>query len=234
MKRLPACFWAGSAASLVLLHAFAADRTVTTAPASTNAPAYTAPASAGRPLLAVADMTLLDDVQPLGRGDRISYRVIEDEEEPKPLTVADSGDIEVPYYGLVRAEGKTSRQLAREIKGLLEKSYYYQATVIIAVELINKARVIGKVYVTGQVRSAGAQEMLASDTNTVSKAILKAGGFSDFADKRKVQIVREGGEGGRKIYTVNVSDIWQKGQTDLDLVLLPEDQIFVPARLVNF
>ncbi len=181
-------------------------------------------------------MELLDDVQPLGRGDRISYRVIEDEEDPKPLTVTDSGDVEVPYYGLVRADGKTSRQLAKEIKGLLEKNYYYQATVIIAVELINRARILGKVYVTGQVRSPGAQEMLASDTNTVSKAILKAGGFSDFADKRKVQIVRDAADaaGGKKVFTVNVSDIWQKGLTGLDVVLQPEDQIFVPARLVNF
>jgi protein involved in polysaccharide export with SLBB domain len=235
-KRSLAFYWAGTALCLAFLPGYRADEPVRLPQLSTNAPGPSIVTLSTQPLLAVADMALLDDAQPLGKGDRISFRVIEDEEDPKPLTVTDSGDIEVPYYGLVRAEGKTSRQLAKEIKALLEKSYYYQATVIIAVDLVNKARVVGKVYVTGQVRSPGAQEMLASDTNTVSKAILKAGGFSDFADKRKVQIVRDAGDGGggRKIFTVNVSDIWQKGQTDRDLVLQPEDQIFVPARLVNF
>lgn len=208
--------------------------------ATTNSTNATNAVAAGSalpvPFLAVADMASLDAFQHLGKGDRVSFRVIEDEEDPKSLTVTDAGDIEVPYYGLVRAEGKSCRQLAMETKELLEKSYYFQATVIIAVDLINKTRVLGKVYVTGQVRTPGSQELLATDANTVSKAILKAGGFSDFADKRKVQIVRDSGEGGggKKIYTVNVSDIWQKGQTDLDIVLQPEDTIFVPARLVNF
>jgi len=219
-----------------LAHAGGAEPPVVGLASSTNATGSSTSAYLTRSLLAAADMSLLDDTQQLGRGDRISFRVIEDEEEPRSLTVTDSGDVEVPYYGLVRAEGKTSRRLAEEIKGLLEKSYYYQATVVIAVELINKSRVLGKVYVTGQVRGPGAQEMLASDTSTVRKAILKAGGFSDFADKRKVQIVRDaaGADGGKQIFTVNVSDIWQKGLTGLDVVLQPEDQIFVPARLVNF
>ena len=236
--KLPVLLPAWTVLFLYFVHAYGADSPGGPTPFSTNSPnIFATVSSASRSLIGVANMELLDNIQLLGRGDRISYRVIEDEEDPRPLTITDSGDIEVPYYGLVRAEGKTSRQLAKEVKGLLEKSHYYQATVIIAVEIINKARVLGKVYVTGQVRSPGAQELLAADTNTVSKAILKAGGFGDFADKRKVQVVRDtvDAAGGKKtVFTVNVSDIWQKGLTGLDIVLQPEDQIFVPARLVNF
>src|SRR6266704_4092804 len=71
-------------------------------------------------------MDALDDQRKLGPGDRVTYRVIEDEDEPRSVTVTDSGDLEVPYYGLVHAAGKTSRQLAREIKALLERQLYYQ------------------------------------------------------------------------------------------------------------
>ena len=78
----------------------------------------------------VKTMDFLDDHQKLGPGDRLTYRVIEDEDEPRSLTVTDSGDLEVPYYGLVHAAGKTSRQLAREIRTLLERQLYYQATEI--------------------------------------------------------------------------------------------------------
>jgi len=181
----------------------------------------------------VKTMDFLDDRQKLGPGDRITYRVIEDQDEPRPLTITDSGDLEVPYFGLVHAAGKTSLQLAREVKGLLEKQLYYQATVIIAVELVNKTRVTGKVYVTGQVRNRGGFEIPGGEILTVSKAILNAGGFSDFSDKKNVRLIRKTAD-GTKTFVINVLGIWEKGNLDKDLVVQPDDLIVVPARLVNY
>lgn len=174
-----------------------------------------------------------DDGKLLGPGDVVTYRVIEDQDEPRSLTVTDSGDLEVPYYGLVHAAGKTSGQLAKEIKELLEKNLYYQATVIIAIEVVNKKRVTGKVYVTGQVRNAGGYEIPAGENFTVSKAILTAGGFSDFSDKRHVRLVRKTPD-GEKTIVINVLDIWEKSDLKEDRVVRPDDLIVVPARLVNF
>src|SRR5687767_3047415 len=68
----------------------------------------------------VRSMDSLDNQQKLGPGDRITYRVIEDQDEPRTLLITDSGDLEVPYLGLVHAAGKTSLELAGEIKKLLE------------------------------------------------------------------------------------------------------------------
>ena len=181
----------------------------------------------------VKTMDFLDDHQKLGPGDRVTYRVIEDEDEPRSLTVTDSGDLEVPYYGLVHAASKTSRQLAREIRTLLERQLYYQATVIIAVEVVNKARVNGKVYVTGQVRNSGGYEIPAGENFTVSKAILNAGGFSDFSDKKNVRLIRKTAN-GKQTFVINILDIWEKGILDKDLVVQPDDLIVVPARLVNY
>ena len=181
----------------------------------------------------VKTMDFLDDHQKLGPGDRVTYRVIEDEDEPRSLTVTDSGDLEVPYYGLVHAASKTSRQLAREIRTLLERQLYYQATVIIAVEVVNKARVSGKVYVTGQVRNSGGYEIPAGENFTVSKAILNAGGFSDFSDKKNVRLIRKTAN-GKQTFVINILDIWEKGILDKDLVVQPDDLIVVPARLVNY
>jgi len=179
-------------------------------------------------------MTHLDDARKLGPGDRILYRVVEDEDEPRSLTIADSGDLEVPYLGLIRATGKTSLQLAREIRTLLEKDLYYRATVIIAVEVVNKTRITGRVYVAGQVRNTGSYEIPADERFTVSKAILKAGGFSDFSDKRHVRLIRKQGQRGPVTFVVNVQEVWDKGKIEADRVLEPDDMIVVPARLVNF
>ena len=181
----------------------------------------------------VRSMDSLDNQQRLGPGDRITYRVIEDKDAPHTLAITDSGDLEVPYLGLVHAAGKTCQQLAREIKGLLERKLYYKATVMISAEVINRARVLGKVYVTGQVRNSGSFDIPAGETLTVSRAILKAGGFSDFSDKRNVRLFRRATSGDRA-FTVNVQEILGKGKLNEDVVLQPGDVIVVPERLVKW
>ena len=181
----------------------------------------------------VNSMDLPDDHQKLGPGDRVTYRVIEDQDEPRSLTITDSGDLEVPYFGLVHAAGKTSLQLAKEVKSLLERRLYYQASVIIAVELVNKTRVTGKVYVTGQVRNKGGYEIPAGESLTVSKAILNAGGFSDFSDKKHVRLIRKAPLGEQTLI-VNVLDVWERSMLDQDPVVQPGDMIVVPARLLNY
>ena len=127
----------------------------------------------------------------------------------------------------------TVNTIAKEVKGLLEKQLYYQATVIIAIEVVNKTRVSGKVYVTGQVRNRGGFEIPGGETLTVSKAILSAGGFSDFSDKKNVRLIRKTAN-GKQTFVINVVDIWEKGNLDKDLVVQPDDLIVVPARLVNY
>jgi polysaccharide export outer membrane protein len=178
-------------------------------------------------------MDSLDNKQKLGPGDRIAYRVIEDQDEPRELLVTDSGDLEVPYLGLIHAGGKTCLELAQQIKTSLEKKLYYKATVMISAQVINKTRVTGKVYVTGQVRNSGGYDVPAGETMTVSRAILHAGGFSDFSDKRNVRLIRAT-PAGRETHTVNIQEVWGKGAVDKDLVVQPGDLIVVPERLVKW
>lgn len=181
-------------------------------------------------------MPSLDDKQKLGVGDRLSFRVLEDQEEPKLLTITDSGQLNVPELGLVNATGKSCKELALELKTKLEQTTYYKATVILGIDLLNKTSSGRKVYVAGQVRQAGPQDIPAGETWTVSRAILKAGGFTDFADKKRVRLVRGGGAGGKSgiSFYVNVSEVWEKGLTARDLPVEPEDLIYVPARGINF
>src|SRR5260221_10614971 len=70
-------------------------------------PALDGTGSAALSPLLFTDMELLNDSVKLGKGDHVTFRVIEDEEDPKSLTVNDAGELEVPYLGLVRATEKT-------------------------------------------------------------------------------------------------------------------------------
>jgi len=175
-------------------------------------------------------MNVLDDRTRLGSNDFVSFRVVEDRDnESQRLRVNDNGQLEVPYIGLVQAAGKTSKELAHNIKAALEKEYYYHATVIIAVDHVSeKSR--GKVYVYGSVKGQGPQEIPPDETYTVSKAIIRAGGFGDFADKKKIKLTRKNGE----MIQVDLKRVIEQGRTDEDVVVQPDDQIYVPQRLVNF
>lgn len=174
-------------------------------------------------------MAVLDDKKRLGSNDYVSFRVVEDRDnESQLLRVNDNGELEVPYIGLVPAQGRTCKELAYAIKAALEKEYYYHATVILAVDRISeKSR--GRVYVYGAVKGQGPQEIPPDETYTVSKAIIRAGGFGDFADKRKVKLTRKNGED----VTVDLKRIIEQGHTEEDVVVKPDDQIYVPQRLIN-
>ncbi|MFN2621913.1 MAG: polysaccharide biosynthesis/export family protein [Chthoniobacterales bacterium] len=175
-------------------------------------------------------MTVLDDKKRLGSNDYVSFRVVEDRDnDSQHLRVNDNGELEVPYIGLVPASGRTCKELAYSVKSLLEREYYYHATVIIAVDRVSeKSR--GKVYVYGNVKGQGPQEIPADETYTVSKAIIRAGGFGDFANKRKVRVTRKDG----KNFIVDLKRVIEEGHTDEDVVLEPDDQIQVPQRAINF
>ncbi len=175
-------------------------------------------------------MNVLDDRKRLGNNDFVSFRVVEDRDnESQRLRVNDNGQVEVPYVGLVQASGRTSKELAFTIKAALEKEYYYHATVIVAVDHVSeKSR--GRIYVTGSVRGPGPQEIPPDESYTVSKAVIRAGGFGDFADKRKVRVTRKNGQD----LVVDLKNVIERGRSDEDVVLQPDDQIYVPQKLVNF
>jgi len=232
------CCWLGLAAG--------ASGAATTANEAANSPGAIAAAAfdskpadlAGNGFLAtnsvVATVETLDDRYRLAIGDRLSFRIREDEEDPKTLIVTDSGDLEVPYVGRFPADGKTCKQLARELKITLEKDYYYQASVIIAVDSMTKSR--GKVYLVGPVRVPGALDIPSDDILTLGKAIMRAGGFTDYADKRNVKVVRKSGpnDSDTKTFVVDAAQILEKGKTERDLPLEPGDLVLIPERLIRF
>jgi len=177
-------------------------------------------------------MDVLDDERPLRIGDRLSMRVVEDREAPVSLFVTDSGEVEVPLIGRVHAKGLTCKRLAYEIKAPLERDYFYKATVIVALDMAG-LKSPGTVYVTGQVHNQGPVDIPPDETFTVSKVIMRAGGFADFANKRKVKLIRKKGNSTETIL-VNVDEVVRKGRLDKDPVVEAGDTIIIPERLINF
>jgi protein involved in polysaccharide export with SLBB domain len=175
-------------------------------PAAESTPSVPGPPSTGpsdssdstsSPFAVTNSMAALDDTRELGIGDVLAFRVVEDRAGLRSLIVTDSGEIEVPYIGRIYAKGKTCKSLAGQIKTELEKEYYQKATVIIGLDWAgtrmqrdNESFVGDKVHVWGEVRKEGAVRIPPDGSLTVTEALLAAGGFTPFADRKEVTILR--------------------------------------------
>ena len=175
----------------------------------------------------------LDDKRALAPGDRLSFRIAEEEDEPTLVAVSSSGEIDFPYVGRVHSSGRTCKAVADDVRRLLEKSFYSKATVGLALETASTVP-MGTYFVTGQVMKQGVEEIPRDREVTVAAAILEAGGFADFADRRRVRLIRTTAEGGTKRFTVDVKAVLERGDASKDRVVQPGDYIVVPERMFNF
>jgi protein involved in polysaccharide export with SLBB domain len=172
---------------------------------------------------------VLDNQHTIRPGDKLSFRVDEDREEAKPLVVTDSGEIELPQpFGRFYASGKTCKTLAQEIKVALEKDYYKRATVRLGLDAINNVR--GKAYIHGQVSKTGPVNIPVDSKLKLSEAIVLAGPPLQWAKLSAVRVVRAG-----KTTVVDVDAVINKGRSEKDMVLEPDDLVVVPERgvLIN-
>jgi polysaccharide biosynthesis/export protein len=185
-----------------------------------------------------------DAVYRLRPGDRLIFQVLAgDREDPEvlredpdaraSLTVSDSGEIDVPYLGRLTAQDRTCRELVEGIKAGLEQTFFYHATVILALDTVG-TRDQGRVYVSGQVIRQGPIQIPPGETLTVSKVILRAGGFANFANRRNVQVTRRGPDGQEQRFEVNMQDVIDRGMLHRDMELQADDFVTVPARAFNF
>lgn len=187
-------------------------------------------------------------------GDRISVRITEDATYGGIFSVSDNGVVTLPLINEITAAGLTPGALTKEIKEKLEKEYYKEATVQVSIYERNthdlpyertegesgltysggKSDVIGEVWVWGQVNRPGVVPVPRYRKLTVTRAIIACGGFSDFAKRDKVQVIRTDENGNQKTIVVNVAEIMKKGLLKNDLELKDGDVINVLQSFFNF
>ncbi|MCW5554703.1 MAG: SLBB domain-containing protein [Verrucomicrobiae bacterium] len=128
--------------------------------------------------------------------------------------IPEDGRITLPLIGPVVAAGKTAAELQKVVHDLYVPRYYRRLTVTV----VPKDLVF---YVGGEVRREGPAAYIGG--TTLTKAIQTAGGFTDFANKKRIQLTRGG--------TTATYD-WNKIQQNpsLDPLIIPGDSINVRRR----
>ena len=179
-------------------------------------------------------MEVVDPDKRLAAGDELTLEIEQDREGAFPKVVTATGEIEVFPAGRVKVAGKTTAEAAAEIKRVLEKDYYYTATVRLSIDRVGRSMVkSGAILLSGEIRAVGPLDLLSGEKLTVSQAILKAGGVKDFGDDRRVQVTRIEG-GTTKKFVVDVKEILKSGLLDKDILLQDGDRIFVPRVFGHF
>jgi polysaccharide export outer membrane protein len=156
----------------------------------------------------------------IGCQDLLSVQVWKEEALSRTLPVRMDGNISLPLVREIKAAGLTPLQLEAVITERL-KGFYENPTVSVIVMEANSF----KVYVSGEVKKPNVYR-LRSET-TLLQIISMAGGFTDWAKRTKILIIRrENGKESR--ITVNYKKA-MKGDPGSNVVLRPGDTIIVEA-----
>lgn len=152
----------------------------------------------------------------LHAGDRVKVDFIGNVTIPsREEEVKEDGTINIEHLGAVQVAGKTTREAEIMIQTNLVPNYYKSLTVTVtAVDRL--------FFVGGQVTKPGPQHY--AGNMTVTKAIQSAGDFTDFANRRNVQITRANG----KIETVDYEEATRNPSKDLEI--FPHDKVVVDRR----
>lgn len=156
----------------------------------------------------------------IGSQDVLDISVWKEAELTRTVPVRPDGKISLPLLNDVQAAGLTPTQLAEEITTSLKK-FVTDPQVTVIVTEINSQRV----YVMGEVARAGAYPLLPD--MTFLQALSSAGGFTQFANLKKIYMFRT--ENGKQVkYPFNYKDVISGKRPEQNVILKAGDTIVVP------
>jgi polysaccharide export outer membrane protein len=155
----------------------------------------------------------------IGETDVVMVSVLKEPTLSNGMPVRPDGMISLPLLGDVKAAGKTPMQLADEITTKLKKYIQDPNVTIILTQMNSK-----KVYLIGEIGKTGPIEM--TPGMTLLQAIATAGGLTQYANSKKMYILRTKGEKQEKIRVHYKQAL--RGDSSLNITLNLGDTIVVP------
>ena len=178
-------------------------------PASKDTPTVTTPGAPATPVIDPKKYSI-------GAEDVLLIKVWREAELSGPAVVRPDGKISMPLVGEIQAAGITPESLSATIAEGLSK-YMTRPEVSVSVTAVNSKRY----FISGEVNRPGAYPLLIP--TTVLEALVNAGGFRDFADTKKIVVLR-----GATRLPFNYKEVIKGKKTEQNILLEPGDHIIVP------
>jgi polysaccharide export outer membrane protein len=189
-------------------------------PAGESAPAASWPAGEGAPASGTPIYGDAPDYE-IGAGDVVRVAVWRNPELSAEVPVRPDGRISVPLLGDLQAAGLTTARLREQISAGLSE-YVTAPDVTVTVSQVNSK----VVYVVGEVLRPAAIPL--NRQMRVLDAIAVAGGFSPFADKGDIKVLRPLRDGTIEEHEFHFGRFVKGKKPESNLVLEPGDTIVVP------
>jgi polysaccharide export outer membrane protein len=156
----------------------------------------------------------------IGAEDVLNVSIWKEPDLTRTVPVRPDGKISLPLLDDIQAAGLTPTELATGITERLRK-YLTDPQVTVIVTAINSQRI----YILGEVIRAGAFPLVPN--MTVLQALSSAGGFTQFADQKKIYVLRM--ENGKQAkYPFNYREVVKGIMPEQNVLLKSGDTIVVP------
>jgi polysaccharide export outer membrane protein len=161
-----------------------------------------------------------DPAYVIGPEDVLDVNVWKEPDMTRVVPVRPDGKITLPLINDVEAAGSTPQQLASAVTEKLRK-FLTEPQVTVIVTQINSQRV----FVIGEVLRAGAFPLVPG--TTVLQALANAGGFTTFANVKKIHVMRV--VNGKHVeLPFNYREVLKGDNPDQNIKLEPGDTVVVP------
>jgi polysaccharide export outer membrane protein len=154
----------------------------------------------------------------IGPEDILWVRVWNSPQVSGQVTVRPDGRITLQLLGEIQASGLTPEALTQVVfDGVSKFETHDKSEVTVTVQQVNSR----KYFIQGEVSRSGAFPLLLP--TTVLEALVNAGGFREFANTKKIIIMRAGQQ-----YHFNYKEVTHGKKMEQNILLQPGDQIIVP------
>ncbi len=156
----------------------------------------------------------------IGAQDVLDISVWKEPEISRTVPVRPDGKISLPLLNDVQAAGLTPAGLAAQITESLKK-FVANPQVTVIVTTINSQRI----YIMGEVTRPGAYPLLPG--MTILQALSSGGGFTQYANTKKIYLLRQA-DGKSEKFPFNYKDAIAGKHSEQNVVLRAGDTIVVP------
>jgi polysaccharide biosynthesis/export protein len=187
------------------------------------APAQATPAQATPTQTATPQLTIIGETYTLGAGDRVNINFFNVPEYSGEYQVAADGSVNLPVVGGASLTGLTLQEAGSFIASLYQSELAHPR---VTVNLVTRRPL--QVSIIGEVGQPGLYTISADQSAQVIQAIQTAGGFTQSANLRQVQI-RRSFRGLNQTIGVDVWSLLENGDLSQNLILQDGDSLYVPA-----
>lgn len=176
-------------------------------------------------------------------GDTLAIEVLEDNALNRSVLVLPDGSISFPFAGNVAAGGRTVSEVEATLTRQLASNFASPPTVFVTVRALRPdpivlpgsgapaapEQAVVNVYFLGEVNGAGLRPVMPG--TTFLQGISQAGGFTQFAATKRIQLRRtDPRTGAPAVYLINYRALSLGAKLTQDVVLQEGDVILVPER----